>query len=582
MAARRPSREEGERRGGLAAGYSWCPGGGATPRALVVFVSSSGCGRRGAWKLWRPLRPSRAGVADRWTPRDSRETYPMQSVYLCNHAIREYEASDLNPTIAAILHLNPPTSSVLLLFATRRGLLGFLLAGIAFPAPNPEQVEKLRNAATWCGARAPARHPNHRPASEDGAEEGELRPHGSPWPRRTLPASLPWESEGGQTGAAVHARLRRRSPRGGAADGAGRSSSPAAPPPPQRHAAPPTAAEGRAATGGHGRRRADGSGGQVHRAAPPRPPCRAAMATGGRGGARRPPDGEGGGGRLASPWPPRRRSSPPAAGRACRARRQLQGAAPVRARRHAPAPQPARERRRGPRRHSVCACVAAVAPAHARRWLAAAVRRPPRSLARTSRRAPAVARARGKGEGGARLAGSQAWLLGPATGRGRRGREEGGGGGRPHWRVKEAEEEQIRPLPPSSRRPARGHRCEKSSAPGGGAGCGRRAGPWRPAWLAGARGPRRRAWPAGLRGTPGGLRGCVKHAAAGGGARQCAGPAWRQATAAGRGARGRAVRGPAWWQDAVGGGAREEIGRERKEKEGGRERKLGFGWIQRL
>jgi len=48
MAARRPSREEGERRGGLAAGYSWCPGGGATPRALVVFVSSSGCGRRGA------------------------------------------------------------------------------------------------------------------------------------------------------------------------------------------------------------------------------------------------------------------------------------------------------------------------------------------------------------------------------------------------------------------------------------------------------------------------------------------------------------------------------------------------------
>ena len=48
MAARRPSREEGERRGGLAAGYSWCPGGGATPRALVVFVSSYGCGRRAA------------------------------------------------------------------------------------------------------------------------------------------------------------------------------------------------------------------------------------------------------------------------------------------------------------------------------------------------------------------------------------------------------------------------------------------------------------------------------------------------------------------------------------------------------
>ena len=91
---------------------------------------------------------------------------------------------------------------------------------------------------------------------------------------------------------------------------------------------------------------------------------------------------------------------------------------------------------------------------------------PPRSLARTSRRVPAVACARGKGEGGARLAGSRAWLLGPATGRGRRGRgrEEGGGGGRPHWRGKEAEEEQIRPLPPSSRRPARGHRCEKSSA----------------------------------------------------------------------------------------------------------------------
>jgi hypothetical protein len=70
MAARRPSREEGERRGGLAAGYGWRSGAGATPRVLVVFVSSCGCGRRGACKLGRPLRPSRAGVADRWTPRD--------------------------------------------------------------------------------------------------------------------------------------------------------------------------------------------------------------------------------------------------------------------------------------------------------------------------------------------------------------------------------------------------------------------------------------------------------------------------------------------------------------------------------
>ena len=40
------------------------------------------------------------------------------------------------------------------------------------------------------------------------------------------------------------------------------------------------------------------------------------------------------------------------------------------------------------------------------------------------------------------------------------------------------------------------------------------------------------------------------------------------------------MRRPAWWQGAVGGGAREEIGRERKE-EGGRE-KLGFSWIQGL
>jgi len=206
--------------------------------------------------------------------------------------------------------------------------------------------------------------------------------------------------------------------------------------------------------GGHGRRRAPGSGGQVHRAAPPRPPCRAAMATGGRGGARRPPDGEGGGGRLASPWPPRRRSSPPAAGRACRARRQLQGAAPVRARRRAPAPQPARERRRGPRRHSVCACVAAAAPAHARRWLAAAVsgaHQPPRAGRRLRER-----EGRGRGAPGR--------IPGVAPRPGHRQREEGGGGGRPHWRGKEAEEEQIRPLPPSSRRPARGHRCEKSSA----------------------------------------------------------------------------------------------------------------------
>jgi len=209
----------------------------------------------------------------------------MQSAYLCNHAIHDYEASDLNPTIAAILHLNPPTSSALLLFATRRGLLGFL-AGIAFPAPNPEQVEKLRNAVTWCGARAPARHPNHRPASEDGAEEGALRPHSSPWPRRTLPASPPWEREGGQTGAAVHARLRRRSPRGGAADGAGRSSSPAAPAPPCRPTSPRDSSPAAAAAP---RRATDGGGGpRRHRRpwTPPRawirrpsPSCRAAKAT---------------------------------------------------------------------------------------------------------------------------------------------------------------------------------------------------------------------------------------------------------------------------------------------------------------
>ena len=32
----------------------------------------------------------------------------MQSAYPCNRAIRKYETSDLNPTVAAILHLNPP------------------------------------------------------------------------------------------------------------------------------------------------------------------------------------------------------------------------------------------------------------------------------------------------------------------------------------------------------------------------------------------------------------------------------------------------------------------------------------------
>ena len=357
----------------------------------------------------------------------------MQSAYLCNRAIREYEASDLNPTIAAILHLNPPTSSALLLFATRRGLLGFL-AGIAFLAPNPEQVEKLQNAATWCGAAHPraipttgrrARMEQRRGRCGPTARHGrgglcQRRRHGRGREGRRAPSS----TRGSAAGAHEEARRMEQGARAARPPRRRLAGPPrpgtAAPPPPQRHTEPPTAEEGRAATGGHGRRRAPGSGGQVHRAAPPRPPCRAAMATGGRGGARRPPDGEGGGGRLASPWPPRRRSSPPAAGRACRARRQLQGAAPVRARRRAPAPQPARERRRGPRRHSVCACIAAAAPAHARRWLAAAVRRPPRSLARTSRRAPAVARARGKGEGGARLAGSRAWLLGPATGRGRR------------------------------------------------------------------------------------------------------------------------------------------------------------------
>jgi len=37
----------------------------------------------------------------------------MQSAYLCNRAIREYEASDLNPPVASILHLNPHTSSAI-------------------------------------------------------------------------------------------------------------------------------------------------------------------------------------------------------------------------------------------------------------------------------------------------------------------------------------------------------------------------------------------------------------------------------------------------------------------------------------
>ena len=32
----------------------------------------------------------------------------MQSVYSCNRAIVAYEPSDLNPTVAVILHLNPP------------------------------------------------------------------------------------------------------------------------------------------------------------------------------------------------------------------------------------------------------------------------------------------------------------------------------------------------------------------------------------------------------------------------------------------------------------------------------------------
>ena len=60
----------------------------------------------------------------------------MQSAYLCNRAIREYEASDLNSPVDAILHLNPPTSSALLLFATRRGLLGFLAV-----SPFPRQIQ---------------------------------------------------------------------------------------------------------------------------------------------------------------------------------------------------------------------------------------------------------------------------------------------------------------------------------------------------------------------------------------------------------------------------------------------------------
>ena len=38
----------------------------------------------------------------------------MQLAYLCNRAILEYEASDLNPTVAAILHLNPHLISNLL------------------------------------------------------------------------------------------------------------------------------------------------------------------------------------------------------------------------------------------------------------------------------------------------------------------------------------------------------------------------------------------------------------------------------------------------------------------------------------
>ena len=271
----------------------------------------------------------------------------MQSAFPCNHAIVQYETSDLNPTVAAILHLNPPAphqrrhsltrlerislpgASLLLLPGPHRGRR----AASAPPHRGAAAAPPCRGGIqAWTRATMGGRELHGRAAASSSCRAplllcgragwGERRREGGPPPgggrhgeQRNRPARARrergedarqggrgeaprggrrragWgertrEREGGRTSAAVHARLRRRSPRGGAADGAGRSSSPAAPAPPCRPA-PPLDSSPAAAAAPH--RATDGGGGpRRHRRpwTPPRawirrpsPACRVAKAT---------------------------------------------------------------------------------------------------------------------------------------------------------------------------------------------------------------------------------------------------------------------------------------------------------------
>ena len=118
----------------------------------------------------------------------------MQSAFPCNRAISEYETSDLNPTVAAILHLNPPAPHQRRHSLThRRGRSSPSLAGdwIGAPptlCPLPPSPPTLAGAGSGVARGRPLLLSFHgrRPDPERSSGRRAQRPASAPpwpWPR---------------------------------------------------------------------------------------------------------------------------------------------------------------------------------------------------------------------------------------------------------------------------------------------------------------------------------------------------------------------------------------------------------------
>ena len=77
----------------------------------------------------------------------------MQSAFPCNRAIREYETSDLNPTVAAILHLNPPAPHQRRHSLTRLERISLPGASLLL-LPGPHRGRRAASAPPHRGAAA--------------------------------------------------------------------------------------------------------------------------------------------------------------------------------------------------------------------------------------------------------------------------------------------------------------------------------------------------------------------------------------------------------------------------------------------